>query len=443
MISEYTSFYLRLKQEIALFFLYQVLTGLVFFACFPFLLVIVLVSGKHRRGLSERLGLFPSLAVKKTAGGKRVWIHAASIGEINAARLLIERLKANFPELSFTVTTMTLHGRDYGRAKLGSDITCLLAPLDVPFVVDRFISILKPDVYVLLETELWPLVITKAKRSGAATILLNGRISNRSIGGYRRLRFIFKAVLQQFDEIGVIGSVDYQRFVLLGAKPGAVSITGNIKYDVKLPENNSEIRQKNRSLLGIDEDQKVFIAGSTHEPEEELLLPIYKRLSKAYSQLWLIAPRHLSRVEQIEKLLDAGNIDYDLFSNCKNGTPHRHSLVLVDTFGDLAELYSVASFVFIGGSFSNHGGHNLMEAAIWSNALFFGPFMQDFQEAADDIVKAGGAVCVESPAELEEQLVRLSVDKRVLHKLSACAEAAAEAHQQAASRQVELITRHI
>ncbi len=435
-------FYVRLKQEIALFFFYQVLTGLIFFACFPFLLVIVLVSGKHRRGLSERLGLFSSRAVKKT-GGKSVWIHAASIGEINAARLLIERLKAILPELSFTVTTMTLHGRDYGRAKLGRDITCLFAPLDVPLVVDRFIKIVKADVYILLETELWPLVIVKAKRSGAATVLLNGRISNKSIAGYRRLRFVFKGVLQHFDEIGVIGSVDYQRFVTLGAKPETVTITGNIKYDVTLPENNLEIRRKNRELLGINESRQVFIAGSTHEPEEELLLPVYKRLSTEYDQLWLIAPRHLSRVEQIEKLLVAETIDYDLLSSCKNGTPPRHSLILVDTFGDLAELYSISSFVFIGGSFSNYGGHNLMEAAVWGNALFFGPFMQDFQEAADDIVKAGGASCVQSPVELEEQLVRLSMDKSALQEVSSRAATAAGPHQQAASRQVELVARHI
>jgi 3-deoxy-D-manno-octulosonic-acid transferase len=212
---------------------------------------------------------------------------------------------------------------------------------------------------------------------------------------------------------------------------------------VTLPENNLEIRRKNRELLGINESRQVFIAGSTHEPEEELLLPVYKRLSTEYDQLWLIAPRHLSRVEQIEKLLVAETIDYDLLSSCKNGKPPRHSLILVDTFGDLAELYSISSFVFIGGSFSNYGGHNLMEAAVWGNALFFGPFMQDFQEAADDIVKAGGAICVQSPAELEEQVVRLSIDKSALLEVSSRSATAAGTHQQAASRQVELVARHI
>ncbi len=338
---------------------------------------------------------------------------------------------------------MTLHGRDYGRVKLGEDIPCFLAPLDVPLIVDRFLHLFMPDVYICLETELWPLVIGKAKRSGAAVILLNGRISDRSIAAYRRFRPLFRAVLENFDEIGVISRVDSQRFALLGAKPEVITITGNIKYDALLPEDHLEIREKQRDLLGVDKNTDVFIAGSTHDPEEELLLPIYERLGKKSNQLWLIAPRHLDRVEQIKKTLTSGKINYDLFSRIKNAEPRQHSLVLIDTFGDLAELYSIASFVFIGGSFTDYGGHNLMEAAVWGNVLFFGPFMQDFQEAADVFVNAGGGICVQSPAALEEQLSRFSTDRGLLSEISARTETAARKQQRAALRQTELVIRHL
>ena len=415
---------------------------MIFLVCFPFLLIIVLISGKHRRGLSERLGFIP-FREKKKSGMRRVWIQAASIGEVSAAASLIQHLKYAAPELSFVVTTMTLHGRDYGRVKLGGDIPCFLAPLDAPLVVDRFMHLFLPDVYICLETELWPLVIGKARRRGAAVILLNGRISDRSIAGYRRFRPLFRAVLENFVEIGVIGRGDAQRFELLGAKPEVITITGNIKYDALLPEDHPEIREKQRNLLGIDKKMDVFIAGSTHDPEEELLLPVYERLAKKFNQLWLVAPRHLDRVEQIRKMLAAEKIEHDLFSRIKNAEPRRHSLVLVDTFGDLAELYSIASFVFIGGSFTNYGGHNLMEAAVWGNVLFFGPFMQDFQEAADVMVKAGGGICVQSPAALEEQLTRFSTDRGSLAKASARAGAAARKQPQAALRQAELVIRHL
>ena len=432
----------ELKLEIALFFLYQVLTGVIFLVCFPFLLVFILVSGRHRRGLSERLGFLSSSGIGgKTA--KRIWIHAASIGEVNAAATVIQQLKELSPHLSFVVTTMTLHGRDYAREKVGEDIPCFLAPLDVPFVVDRFMHLVMPDAYVCLETELWPLVIGKARRSGAAVILLNGRISDRSIDRYLRFRVIFSRVLENFDEIGVIGSIDAQRFILLGAQPENITITGNNKYDVQLPEKHLEIREKLRNLLGVDESIDVFIAGSTHDPEEEELLPVYQRLAKHYNQLWLIAPRHVDRMENIENMLVSHRVGYDLFSRCKKGEPRRHSLVLVDTFGDLAELYSIASFVFIGGSFSDCGGHNLMEAAVWGNVLLFGPFMDDFQEAADVIVEEGGGICVSSPRELEEQLVRFSTDRGLLASASTRAKAAAGKQRQAALRQAKLVVRHL
>ena len=425
-----------------MFFLYQILIGLIFLLSFPFLLIFVLITGKHRRGLAERLGIV-SLRQPKRPGTKRIWIHAASIGEVNAARIIINRLVSLVPDLSFVVTTMTVHGRDYGRQKLGDTIPCFLAPLDIPLIVDTFLQALKPDAYVCLETELWPIAIGKAQRSGAAMVLLNGRISDKSISRYQRFRFIFRSVVRNFDEIGVISSVDFDRFVLLGADPEAICITGNIKYDAMLPDDYLEVRNKYRKLLHVDESADVFIAGSTHDPEEALLLPIYERMSKKHNQVWFIAPRHMDRLEQIKNTLDSRGIDYDLLSECKSGSPRQYSLVLVDTFGDLAELYSIASFVFIGGSFTDYGGHNLMEAAIWDNVLFFGPYVQDFQEAADILLEEGGGVCLQSADQLEEYLETFSADRSLLREASSKAGRAARKQQNAGVRQAELVVRNL
>mgnify|MGYP000349371925 CR=1 FL=1 len=425
-----------------MFFLYQVIIGLIFLTCFPFLLIAVLVTGKHRRGLSERLG-FVSLSQSRKPITSRIWIHAASIGEVNAARIIIKHLVNLVPNVSFVVTTMTIHGRDYGREKLGEDIPCFLAPLDIPLIVDWFIHVLNPDAYVCLETELWPITIGKTKRSGAATVLLNGRISDKSVSGYQRFRFIFKSVLRDFDEIGAISNVDLERFVLLGAKPEAISVTGNIKYDAMLPVDHQAIRNNYCDLLQINEETDVFIAGSTHDPEETLLLPIYQKMSEKYNQLWFIAPRHIDRLEQIEKMLNGSGVEYDLLSSCKGGTTRKYSLVLVDTFGDLADLYSVASFVFIGGSFTDYGGHNLMEAAVWGNVLFFGPNIQDFQEAADALLEEGGGVCIQSPGELEELLDNFSADRSLLHEASNKAGKTARKQQNAGVRQAELVIRNL
>ncbi len=241
----------------------------------------------------------------------------------------------------------------------------------------------------------------------------------------------------------MISSVDFDRFVLLGADPEAVCITGNIKYDAMLPDDYLEVRNKYRKLLQVDESADVFIAGSTHDPEEALLLPIYERMSKKHNQVWFIAPRHMDRLEQIKNTLVSRGIDYDLLSECKSGSPRQYSLVMVDTFGDLAELYSIASFVFIGGSFTDYGGHNLMEAAIWDNVLFFGPYVQDFQEAADILLKEGGGVCLQSADQLEEYLETFSADRSLLREASSKAGRVARKQQNAGVRQAELVVRNL
>ena len=210
-----------------------------------------------------------------------------------------------------------------------------------------------------------------------------------------------------------------------------------------LPADHQAIRNKYRDLLQIDEEIDVLIAGSTHDPEERILLPIYQKMNKKHNQVWFIAPRHIDRLEQIEKMLRGSGIEYDLLSSCKSGNARQYSLVLIDTFGDLADLYSIASFVFIGGSFTDYGGHNLMEAAVWGNVLFFGPNIQDFKEAADALLEEGGGVCIQSPEELEELLDDFSADRSLLHEASSKACKAARKQQNAGVRQAGLVIRNL
>ena len=311
---------------------------------------------------------------------------------------------------------MTLHGRDYARDKLGKSVCCTLAPLDLPLVIDLFIKRVNPDVYVCLETELWPLIIHKLKQYGAATLLLNARISDKSISSYTRFRFLFKAVIRSFDQIGAISEVDRDRLKLLGASTERITITGNLKHDVIFPDNPDQVRRLYRELLCLDSETDVFIAGSTHDPEEKLLLPIYQRLHETYNQVWLLAPRHIQRCDMLAEELQRNNISYDLLSTCKQSGSRQSSLVLVDTFGDLAQLYSISSSVFIGGSLTDYGGHNLLEAAVWENLVFYGPFVQDFQEIADLLHDSGGGMYVQSAAELEHYLVTFSEDRELLHQ---------------------------
>ena len=262
-----------------MFAIYQFTVALLFWIGFPILLPIVLITGLHRRGLAERLGFYGEPEQpEEGAPGKRIWIHAASIGEVRAAKLLIEKLQSRPGRCHFLVSTMTVHGREFGRELLGGAVHCSLAPLDVPFAVNRALAFFNADIYVCLETELWPLLIGRLKRAGVPAVLINARISDSSITNYRRFAFLFTSALQSFSSIGAITEKDRQRFIEVGADPGRVVVTGNLKDAANLPADRETVIASWRKTLAIEEETDVFVAGSTHDPEEKLLLPLISRL---------------------------------------------------------------------------------------------------------------------------------------------------------------------
>lgn len=422
-----------------MFALYQFSVGLLFWVSFPFLLAFVLITGRHRRGLYERLGLYGiDPAVSAPAGRKRIWIHAASIGEVRAAKVLIEQLQSSRPDLDFVVTTMTIHGRDFGGEHLGSGVACYLAPLDVPFAVNRSLSFLCADIYVCLETELWPLLIGRLKRAGIPAVLINGRLSDKSIPRYRRFRFLFASALRSFRSVGAITAEDRQRFIEVGAEPDRVVVTGNVKHDVGLPENRETVVEAWRSTLSIEPGTDIFIAGSTHDPEEKLLLPLIRKLIET-GQVVILAPRHLTRLDGVASLLAEAEIAFDYLSTVKRSRRRSAPLVVVDTFGDLLALYGIATFVFVGGSLSGSGGHNLLEPAAWGTVVFFGPDVEDFKESATLLERCGGGFSVADVGQLEARIHALIDDRQMLQKVRNCALEAARQQQGAAGSQARLI----
>ncbi|MEJ2057723.1 MAG: glycosyltransferase N-terminal domain-containing protein, partial [Desulfofustis sp.] len=424
-----------------MFAIYQFSLGLLFWISFPILLPILLITGLHRRGLSERLGFYAgSEQPDEDAPGKRIWIHAASIGEVRAAKLIIERLQSEPGRYHFLVSTMTVHGRDFARKHLGAAIHCSLAPLDVPFAVNRALAFFHADIYVCLETELWPLLIGRLKRTGIPAVLINGRISDSSIPQYRRFAFLFTSALQSFSSIGAITEKDRQRFIEVGADPSRVAVTGNIKDAIRLPEDRKAVIELWHRTLGIAAGTDVFIGGSTHDPEEKLLLPLISRL---IDQDWvvLVAPRHLNRLDSLESLLRSVGLGFDYLSDLKTGAQRLQSLIIVDTFGDLAELYSIARLAFIGGSLSGSGGHNLLEPAAWETVVFWGPDVADFRESADLLQRFGGGFMVQNVAELETKIDLLSADRNELYNRQKWAAQAAGQHTDGADRQAALILR--
>ncbi|WP_167495789.1 MULTISPECIES: 3-deoxy-D-manno-octulosonic acid transferase [Desulfosediminicola] len=339
--------------------------------------------------MHQRLGLYGRLARKK--GKARIWLHAASVGEVHAADILIAELRKEIPEAEYVVTTMTIHGRKLAVELLSDDVICKLAPLDVPGIAGRVISKIDPDVYVCLETELWPVLLRRLNNRSIPTLLANGRMSDKSVTSYQKHAWLFQKVVENFTVLTMISESDKERYVSLGIGPKEVIVTGNLKYDRELPESPTDVRDRCRKTLSIVEGTEVFVCGSTHTGEENILLPVYKALKLSGELVWIIAPRHLHRLEQVETMLMEHGVRFDRYSALKEGHVRQHDVVIVDLFGELFEIYSIADYIFCGGSLVERNGHNILEPAMWGRTVMYGPSMGDFRDAVEmmDLQEAG------------------------------------------------------
>jgi 3-deoxy-D-manno-octulosonic-acid transferase len=417
------------------YLLYNVLVLTGFILGFPVFLLYCLLTGRHRDGLRERLG-FPALP-PVTGNGKRLWLHAASVGEVQAARALLPALREELPGATLMVSTMTGQGLQVARSQLGSDVTCFLAPLDLPFAVSRAVHRAKPDLYIDLETELWPNLLLQLKHQGAKIVLLNGRLSERSFGRYRKIAGLTGKALGCFSRIAAIGENDARRFAALGADPAIIEVNGNAKYDRLLP-GEGQTADGYRQRLSIAPDQPVLIAGSTRGGEEELLLGTWRQLRQKWPELiFILAPRHIERLAEITALLSAAGESCDLLSELPPRR-RRHPIVLVDTLGELAGLYAVGSFIFCGGSLVPRGGHNIMEAAAWGKPVFYGPHMKDFADAKEILETAGAGFEIDSAAGLTAAILSLADHPQAYARAAQGAAAAVRSQAGSARRQARL-----
>jgi 3-deoxy-D-manno-octulosonic-acid transferase len=421
-----------------LYTVYQIMIGLLFYGSLPILLLLVLATGRHRRGLQQRLGFYARIP-KGDSDQVRVWLHAASVGEVQAAKAIINTLRKKLLKTQFILTTMTTHGQSVAQEQLPPDVFCLLAPLDVPLVVDRVLDAIDPDVYICLETELWPLLLHKAAARGVKLVLINGRMSEKSCHNYLKLKFFFSSVLKKFNRIVVISERDRQRYLALGADEAVLAVEGNVKYDLVLPDDSGNMKDRFRSLLDLPDDLDVLITGSTHTGEEEALVPLYLHLCAEKDLLWILAPRHLERLPTIEEMLRSHGLSFDRFSELLKGRKRQNTLVILDSLGELASLYATATFVFCGGSLVPKGGHNMMEAAIWGKPVFYGPSIGDFRDAAELLESVQAGFRIDSVLALEEK-IRFFRDNPMEYK-KACLRAGeiARAQQGSSGRQAAII----
>ena len=387
-----------------LYTLYQLFGWLFFIAVFPFACVFLGLSSKHRQGLRQRFGHVEDVQLDEEKP-VRIWLHASSVGEIQVAKALIPEIKRQLPEASIVVSTGNRHGMAVAAQLLPEDVPCFFAPLDLIGIVNRTLETIRPTIYVCLETELWPNMIRQAQQHGAKLFLLNGRLSEKSFAGYRKIKGFMSDLLSCFTKISVIQGGDAKRFRALGADPANIRILGNAKYDQSTAQTNPHPAERYRQMLNIHRQQPVLVTGSTHTGEEAMLIEVFRALQQRLPDLvWVIAPRHLRRLTEIEKLFaEEGIATMRLRQVQEQG--RSTEVVLIDTMGELAGLYSMATYVFCGGSLVERGGHNVLEAAAWGTPVFYGPHMADFSDAKALLEAEGAGFCVKTPHELTSRLL--------------------------------------
>jgi 3-deoxy-D-manno-octulosonic-acid transferase len=386
--------------------LYNLAGGIGFLLVFPFFLVYTLVSGRHREGLLNRLGYYRHAIGKKAGGTVRIWVHAASVGEVGAAVPIIAQLAGDLPEAEIILSTTTATGQAAARKALGAQAACVFAPVDFLAAVALALQTIKPDALVLVETEIWPNWLYLAHLAGIRTIMVNGRISVRSVTGYRRLRPLIGPVLATMEAFSMIGAPDAARLKSLGVSPEKIVSNGNAKYDQLAGAVTPAAKSAMRDLYRLDGDEPVLVAGSLRRGEETLLLDTFLEVSKAVPDLvCIVAPRHMPRAGKIAARAREMGIKVQMRSGLQAlSSPRRARLVILDTLGELQATYSVAAVVFCGGSLVPLGGQNVLEAAAWGKPVLFGPSMEDFQAEKELLVASGGGSEVADQRELAEKI---------------------------------------
>jgi 3-deoxy-D-manno-octulosonic-acid transferase len=373
--------------------LYEILLAFYAVISFP----VLLFKGKWHNGFAQRLGFFPKDLKSQLRHDKNIWIHAVSVGEVAAVAGLIRQLKERLSGYRIVLSTSTKTGYELAVQKFQQDALVIWAPLDFRKAAASFVDAIVPRAYIVAETELWPNLFSLLARKNIPIVLVNGRISDKAYPGYKNIRWFMRRFLHLVDSFCMQSDEDAERIIHLGAPPSKVHSVGNVKFD-DLPKESTMSPED----LGFDAGDELWIAGSTHPGEEEIVLNVFKNIRGRYPRLRLvIAPRHVERTAEVMKLIGSKGFAPQKYSEMKAGYKSADAVILVDTIGHLRSLYSLATVVFVGKSFTVSGGHNIIEPAFFAKPVIIGPFMENFRDITAVFKADHALVQLDNPAELE------------------------------------------
>ncbi|WP_425493827.1 lipid IV(A) 3-deoxy-D-manno-octulosonic acid transferase [Dyella silvatica] len=406
----------------------------------PFIMLRLLARGvryrDYHRRWRERFG-FPSAP----AVSGSLWVHAVSVGEVNAAEPLIKALRDSYPNAPLVVTTVTPTGSERVRQLFGDSVVHVYLPYDLPFAVSRFLQRVRPRLAIIVETEIWPNLYFACRRRGIPLMIVNARLSERSLRGYKPMGGLVRSALSCVCLIAAQSRTDAARYHLLGADPSTILVSGNMKFDMPVADGavpaGEELRQQWGRL------RPVWIAGSTHEGEEmpvlEAHLEVLKRLPDA---LLLIAPRHPERFKMVEH--SARSLGFSVATRSADRVPSEsHQVFVIDAMGELMPFYAAADLAFVGGSLIPIGGHNVLEPAALSTPVLVGPHTFNFEEITLTLIREGGGARVKGKEDLGKEVLRLLLDTARRERMGASARVVFDSERGAVRRVMGLIDKQL
>ena len=413
-------------------FLYHILWTSAFLVCAPFALLL------RNRRLLERLALnLPPVSL----GEDNIWIHALSVGEVISALPLVSTLSRKYPDRGIVFTVTTVKGIAVARKELEGMVKAVIPmPVDSWLCVRRIAHYIRPSVFVLVETDIWPALIGYLKRMGIKTILINGRISPRTFKSYQRFPFLIRRMFKPLELCLMQSDLDRDRLILSGIEsPRKVVTIGNIKFDREWKTMDAERRGRLLCSLGFDPEDTIWVAGSTHPGEDEIMLNVHKRLCSSFPSLRLIlAPRKIEQSDEILRKAQAVGLNAALKSELSEDG-ERHDVLILNTIGELGRLYGLSKVSFVGGSLVPFGGHNLLEPASFGCPVVFGDYTHNFVQMSESLVEAGGGWRVYDEEGLYEAVSKLLADSDMRTRMGIQAKEFVEKNKGALDRAVTYI----
>lgn len=429
-------------------FIFYDLIFIIFALCY---LPVYLFKGKFHRGFLMRLGIFPAELKKSLENKHPIWLHAVSVGEVRASSKLLEELHKEYPGKAIVISTVTPTGNKIAQSIARKGDIVLYLPIDIRFIVRYAVKLISPCLFIIAETEIWPNLISCLHNKKVPIITVNARISDHSYGGYRLIRFLLSPILNKISLFCVQAEADAQRLRALGAKAEKVKITGNMKFDntdyadlkSTSPAQAGRDYTDYRQRLGLSESDKLFVAGSTHPGEDEIILKAYREVLAEFPDLrLLIAPRHPERAKDIGALILRSGFNPILLSELSGsqaGALNSRTVFVLDIIGQLIPFYAIADIVFVGGSLVKKGGQNLLEPAAFAKPIIFGPYIFNFKDIAQMLLENNAGILAAGAKELASSIKDLCGNHLKAIELGMNAKKLIPQNQGAAKRNIGLI----